>query len=237
VRLDGFFARSTDVFCESRSAPSAVRSVLVTGATGYLGRALLPELLSRGHRVRALVRPGSKGKLPSGVEMFTGNPLDPSSVARALANVDTLVHLVGIPQPSPAKARQFREIDLVSIRATVDAASRAQPRPHLVYLSVAQPAPVMKAYQAVRAEGEAFIRASGLDATFLRPWYVLGPAHRWPYLLLPVYALLGCIPATRASAQRLGLVTLAQMTGALVRAVEQPASGVRLVEVPGIRTG
>ncbi len=211
------------------------RTVLVTGGTGYLGRALVPLLLSRGHRVRLLVRPGSEGKVPAGAEAVLGNPLDASSVATGLIGVDTLVHLVGVPKPSPAKARQFREIDLISIQASVAAAVRAKPRPHLVYLSVAQPAPVMRVYVAVRQEGELLIAQNGLNATCLRPWYVLGPGHRWPILLQPVYAVLGLLPTTRAGAERLGFVTLAQMTRALVNAVEQPSTGVRVVEVPEIR--
>ena len=93
----------------------------------------------------------------------------------------------------------------------------------------------MRAYQQVRAEGEAMLRAAGLDATVLRPWYVLGPGHRWPYLLLPLYALLERIPATREQARRLGLVTLDDMVAALVQAVEDPPETVRVVEVPGIR--
>jgi nucleoside-diphosphate-sugar epimerase len=105
----------------------------------------------------------------------------------------------------------------------------------LVYLSVAQPAPVMRAYVAVRAEGEALIRQHGLSATCLRPWYVLGPGHRWPAVLLPVYAVLRAIPSTRASAERLGFVTLRQMVGAIVNSVEHPSEGVRVVEVPEIR--
>ena len=215
---------------------STPRHVLITGATGYLGRALVPALLARGHRVRALARPGSGKKLPAGVENFFGNPLVTGDVAAALGEADTVVHLVGVPKPSPAKARQFREIDLVSIQAMVAAIAGCPPeaRPHLVYLSVAQPAPVMRAYLAVRAEGEALIRTRGLAATFLRPWYVLGPGHRWPIVLLPIYAILRRIPATRAAAERLGFVTLAQMTAALVRAVEEPPSGVRIVEVPAI---
>lgn len=218
---------------------AARRSVLITGATGYLGRELGPALLARGHRVRALVRPGSETKLPPGLEPLRGDPLEAASVAAALAEAktDTLVHLIGVPKPSPAKARHFRAIDLKSIEASV-AAIAALPRavaPHLVYVSVAQPAPVMRVYVAVRAEAEGLIRARQLDATCLRPWYVLGPGHRWPLLLAPVYALLRRIPATRASAERLGFVTLAQMTAALVHAVEAPAQGVRIVEVPAIR--
>ncbi len=223
-------------FDPSPVRPSRVHGVLITGGTGYMGRALVPVLLARGHRVRLLVRPGAESKAPPGAEVVTGNPLDRMSLQAALSGIDTLVHLVGVPKPSPAKALQFREIDLVSIHASVAALEHLSSRPHLVYLSVAQPAPVMQAYVAVRSEGEALIRARGLDATCLRPWYVLGPGHWWPCALLPMYALLRALPATRSAANRLGLVTLAQMVRALTRAIEEPAKGVRIVEVPEIRS-
>jgi uncharacterized protein YbjT (DUF2867 family) len=87
----------------------------------------------------------------------------------------------------------------------------------------------------VRQEGERLVQASGLPATLLRPWYVLGPGHRWPYLLLPFYAVLARLPATSAGAARLGLVTRGDMVAALVSAVEHPPAGVRIVEVPEIR--
>lgn len=207
----------------------------MTGGTGYLGRALLPVLVDRSHHVRALVRPGSEAKMSAGVEIRTGDPLAATDIQGALADIDTVVHLVGVPKPSPAKARQFREVDLNSIKATVAAIAQAGARVHLVYLSVAQPAPVMKAYVAVRQEGEALIRAQGIRATFARPWYVLGPGHRWPCLLLPAYGLLRLLPATRAAAVRLGFVTLSQMVTALVSAVENPPETTTVVDVPAIR--
>jgi len=210
------------------------RRVFITGGTGYLGRALIPLLLERGHEVRALVRRGSESKLPRGCRGVAGDPLDDSSFAAAVPPSDTFVQLVGVPRPSPAKARQFREIDLVSGRASVEAA-RANGVRHFVYVSVAQPAPLMKAYQEVRAEVEAALRESGVPATVLRPWYVLGPGHRWPYLLKPFYYVCERLPPTRETARRLGFVTHAQMTAALLRAVEDPAHDFRLVTVPGIR--
>jgi uncharacterized protein YbjT (DUF2867 family) len=107
---------------------------------------------------------------------------------------------------------------------------------HFIYVSVAHPAPIMRAYVAVRQEGEALVNASGIPATILRPWYVLGPGHRWPLLLVPIYAILRRLPATRDTAERLGLVTRKAMVAALVRAVETaPASGVQIVGVPDIR--
>jgi uncharacterized protein YbjT (DUF2867 family) len=126
-------------------------------------------------------------------------------------------------------------VDLASIRATM-AAVRGTSVRHLVYLSVAQPAPVMRAYIAARREGEALVRAGEISATFVRPWYVLGPGHRWPAALIPLYALLERLPGTRAGALRLGLVTLPQLVAALVDAVEHPPAGIRVMDVPAIRT-
>jgi uncharacterized protein YbjT (DUF2867 family) len=52
------------------------RHVFVNGGSGYLGRPLIAELLGRGHRVRALVRPGSEHRIPAGAEVVVGNALD-----------------------------------------------------------------------------------------------------------------------------------------------------------------
>jgi uncharacterized protein YbjT (DUF2867 family) len=215
---------------------SDARDVLVTGGTGYIGRALVAALAARGHRVRVLARAGSLGRVPAGAIAVAGDALDADSIAGALRPGDTLVHLVGTPHPGPGKGAAFRSVDLPSVRAAVAAARRVDVE-QFVYVSVAQPAPVMHEYVAVRAEGERLLREARLTATAVRPWYVLGPGHRWPLLLVPVYVVAGLIPAMRDGAQRLGLVTLAQMVEALVWAVEDPpAEGtLRIVDVRGIR--
>ena len=125
-------------------------------------------------------------------------------------------------------------MDLPSVDAAL-AAARAGRIAHFVYVSVAQPAPVMQAYIAVRQAGEARIRESGIPATILRPWYVLGPGHRWPYLLVPLYGLCAMLPPLRDTALRLGLVTIGQMVAALVGSIELGPQGVRILDVPAIR--
>lgn len=208
--------------------------VFVAGGTGYVGRPLITQLLARGHEVRALVRPGSEKKLPAGCQAIPGDALDGESYVSKIAPSDTFMQLVGVSHPSPAKAAEFRSIDLASGQSAVEAARSAGVQ-HFVYISVAHPAPMMKAYIEVRSQCEALIQRSGMNATILRPWYVLGPGHRWPYLLLPAYKLMEMLPATREGATRLGLVTLDQMIAALIDAVEAPARGVRVLEVPEIR--
>ncbi len=83
---------------------------------------------------------------------------------------------MGAAHPSPAKAQQFREIDLKSCPESL-AAALANNVKHFVYVSVAHPAPTMKAYIEVRTRCEELIRTSGLHATILRPWYVR--RRRW----------------------------------------------------------
>jgi uncharacterized protein YbjT (DUF2867 family) len=210
------------------------RNVFIAGGTGYMGQHLIPRLLERGDKVRALVRPGSEAKLPSGCTPIVGSALDRNSYLNDIHPADTFVQLVGVSHPSPAKANAFRSIDLVAGGEAVLAAAAAGIS-HFVYVSVAQPAPVMKAYIAVRAECEEMIRRSQLNATILRPWYVLGPGHRWPYALKPAYWLLEKFPFTRAGARRLGLVTREQMVTALVNAVDHQPQGIRIWGVPEIR--
>ena len=211
-----------------------MKNVFITGGTGYMGRHLIPPLLKGGHNIRALVRPGSQSKLPPGCTPEFGDALKAESYAHLVPPSDTFVQLVGTPKPNPRKGQQFRAIDYKSGMAAVTAAKQAGIR-HFVYVSVAHPAPLMQAYIEPRVEVEEAITASVLNATILRPWYVLGPGHRWPYLVLPVYWIMGAIPSKRATAVRLGLVTLQQMVAALVDAIENPAQGIRIIEVPDIR--
>jgi uncharacterized protein YbjT (DUF2867 family) len=211
------------------------RRVFITGGTGYIGSALIPILLERGHRVRTLVRPGSKAKLPAACEVVSGNALDANTYRQLIRPADTFIHLIGVPHPSPAKAAEFRAIDLVSAREAISACAELG-MPHFIYLSVAHPAPMMKDYIAVRVECELMIEERRLNSTIVRPWYVLGPGHRWPYLLLPFYKLCEWLPFTRDGALRLGLVTLEQLILALVEAVESPAQRTRVVGVPEIRS-
>lgn len=194
--------------------PSTSRDVLVLGGTGYVGRALIESLVRRGHQVRALVRPGSEHKLPSGATPILGSALSARDIQQALLPGDTVVQLVGTPHPAPWKGEEFERVDLASALACVEA-SRDGRAGHLVYVSVAHPAPAMHAYMNVRARAEAAIVSSGICATILRPWYVLGPGHRWPIALIPLYAIAERLPSHRESARRLGLVTHRQMVQAL----------------------
>jgi uncharacterized protein YbjT (DUF2867 family) len=210
------------------------RRVFITGGTGYLGSRLITLLAERGCDVRALARSASATRLPRGCRPVIGDPLDGRTFADQIQPGGTFIQLVGVPKPAPWKGEQFRAVDLVSGLTSIDAATRAGVS-HFIYVSVAHPAPIMKDYIAVRSQCETALRATGLRATILRPWYILGPGHWWPLLLKPAYWIYEQLPSTRESALRLGLVTLQEMLASLIRAVEHPPESVRVIEVPEIR--
>lgn len=210
------------------------RQVVVIGSTGYLGSRLIPKLIERGHTVTAIVRSGSRTRELTGCRIVQADPLDAASLMPHVHAGDTVVQLVGVPKPAPWKGPQFRAVDLVAGRASIDAAQVVRVD-HFVYVSVARPAPIMKDYLAVRRECEERLEAAGLRATILRPWYILGPGHWWPLALQPVYRLMERFPATCGAAVRLGLVTLHEMLTALVWSIEHPPISRRVIEVPEIR--
>ena len=71
------------------SGEHAPRHVFITGGTGYMGRRVIAELVTRGHTVRALVQPGSEGKLPPGCAAVVGDALVKESYAGAVRPADT----------------------------------------------------------------------------------------------------------------------------------------------------
>lgn len=208
--------------------------IFVTGGTGYIGSGLIPQLHARNHEVVALVRENSRHRLPAGCASWVGDALDGNTYRQAAGNADTFIQMIGVHHPSPAKAREFVEVDMKSGLEAVRIAREAGVH-NFIYLSVAHPAPVMRAYAAVRVAVEKLITESRLNATILRPWYVLGPGDWWPYALIPFYKIAEMLPQTRQGAIRLGLVTIHQMLGVLIYAVENPAPGVRVFEPQDIR--
>lgn len=201
-----------------------------------MGKRLIKLLLGRNYKVKALVRSGSENKLPKGCDYVIANPFDATTFSNYIPAGATFVQLLGVAHPGPSKKKQFKAIDLASVKASAIAAAKAGAK-HFVYVSVAQmPTSIMAVYQQCRADGEAAIKATDIPATFIRPWYVIGPGHYWPLLLSPLFKLLEIIPATGAKAKALRLVSLNQMLNSLVYAIDHPpVAGVHVIEIDEIR--
>lgn len=211
-------------------------TVFITGATGYMGTRLINELNKEGvHTIKALVRKQSEHKLPPGCEAVYGDALNAATYQDEVKGADVFVHLVGVAHPSPAKKEQFRKIDLVSVQEAAKAAAHAGVA-HFIYLSVSMyPIKIMKDFQQARAEGEELLLSMGMQTSFLRPWYVLGPGHWWPLVLKPFFLIAKLIPSKREAAQHLDTVTIKQMIAALKYAIGHPPESKAVYEVGEIK--
>ena len=210
-------------------------SIFITGGTGYIGSRLVKKLLPKNYRVVALVRKGSENRIPQGVEVVVGNPFDERTFREHIPHGAIFIQLLGVPHPSPKKAALFKEIDLKSVKASANAAAYAGVS-HFIYISVAMSeSSLMKVYQDVRKEGEEYCLSKDLNCTFIRPWYVLGPGHWWPVLLLPLYGISEIVPSLRRKARSKALVTIHQILRTLVKAVEQQPVHQSVLEIKNIR--
>ena len=151
-------------------------TVLLTGASGYVGGYVLDALLAQGHAVRAFVRsPDGRLTARPGVEVHRGDVTRPETFGHAFHGVDAVVHLVGIIDESPSKGVTFERVHVDGTRHVVEAA-RAAGVARFVHMSAngARPDGV-SAYQTTKWRAEEIVRAAGFDhAVVFRPSTLFG---------------------------------------------------------------
>ena len=137
-------------------------TILVTGATGNIGRNVVEQLAKRGASVRALVRDPSKAKFPDGVEVVQGDLLDVDSLRSAMKGVSTLFLLNGVVADEYTQA-------LIALNVAREAGID-----RFVYLSVIHSDRYVNVpHFAVKFGVERMIEQMKLGATILRPAYYM----------------------------------------------------------------
>lgn len=150
--------------------------ILITGGTGFIGKALIRHLVEAGQRVRTLIRPSMQSpRLPSGVpvEVAVTGLNDERGLRAAMVGVDTVYHLAGVERRGPQA--DLMETDVRGTRMVVNVAANAGVD-RFFYISHlgadrASAYPVFKA----KAIAEQYIRRSGIDFTIMRTAVVFGP--------------------------------------------------------------
>jgi uncharacterized protein YbjT (DUF2867 family) len=209
--------------------------VLVSGATGFVGREVVQELLARGHEVRALVRRGSEKKLQDRerVEISPGDSLDRDAVFAAAADCDAVIHLVGIIREFPGRGVTFERVHVQATRNVVDAAVAAGARRYLHMSALGARPRYADPYHLTNYRADEYVMNSGLAYTIFRPSVIYGPGDQSINLFARQIGRLNFFPVIGDGNYRLQPAPVGAVARAFALALELPQTENKIYEVGG----
>jgi len=200
--------------------------VFVAGGTGFVGRELVSQLLAGGHRVVALVRPGSEGKLAGakGLQLHAGDALDPASLEGGLDGCEALINLIGIIREFPGRKVTFERLHSEATRNLVKAALQ-QGVGRYLQMSANGTRPDAKSdYHRTKWAAEELVRGSGLDWTIFRPSLIYGRGGEFVTMLAAMVNKLPVVPVIGDGRYRMSPVAVEQVAASFCLALEKPAT-------------
>ncbi|MDE3096079.1 MAG: complex I NDUFA9 subunit family protein [Chloroflexota bacterium] len=154
--------------------------ILVSGGTGFVGSAVVRELLRRAQPVAVLGRDAAKVRERCGeqVEARAGDVRDPEALGAAMAGADVVINAVQFPH-SPIENRRkgwtFEDVDLKGTRHQVDAAKAAGVRRFVYVSGVGAAKDADRHWFRYKWEAERYLQDSGIEWVIVRPTWVYGP--------------------------------------------------------------
>ncbi len=199
-------------------------AVLITGASGYVGRRLVPALIEAGCTVRALVRDPARTALPSAVEVVAGDVTDPSSLAPACRGVSVVVNLAAITADQRPPRGGYDAVNADG-PANIAAAAKAAAVARIVQIGgidsgTGTPGP----YVAGRRRGEAAVIDSGIPSAILQPSIMFGgPDAAFVQAMAGLVRRAPVVPVPGDGKLLLQLVWVEDVVRCLVALVRDPA--------------
>lgn len=149
-------------------------NIALTGATGFLGGAVLERLLAEGHEVRALVRRPQPDR--AGVRWVAGDLADGTALAALVSGADAVIHVAGAVNVADRAA--FYAANAGGTRLLAEKTVEAGVRRFILVSSLSAREPQLSDYGWSKREGEHALIGSGLDWTIVRPPAIYGPGDR-----------------------------------------------------------
>lgn len=226
----------------NRLAPEHTQAVLVTGATGFLGRSLMQRLLEKRRKVHTLSRTLPEAG-PDRVDcvFFQGDIADSALLAQACTGVDTVFHLAGYAHVNQHDAQELWRINVEGTRALLDAAIVAGVRRIVFFSSILADErlnPKDGAYGLSKLEAETLLleaaRGGEIEVCCLRPANVYGLGMKGNLLTLIRLVQRGLLPPLPVPSAPLSLVGSRDLCEAALLAAQAPqANGAVYVVTDG----
>jgi NADH dehydrogenase len=212
-----------------------MREVFVTGATGFVGHAMLQRLCAAGHVVRCLVRHGSEGRLRGfgAIARVEGDVLDRRGLEEGMSGCDAVIHLVGIIREHPATGATFERVHVEGTRNVVEAARAAGVQRYLHMSALGTRPGAASRYHRSKWAAEEIVRSSGLAWTIFRPSIIYGRGDGFVTLLASMVRRLPAVPVIGSGRQRLQPIAVEQVTAGFAGALERAAAAKQTYEVGG----
>jgi uncharacterized protein YbjT (DUF2867 family) len=210
------------------------RHVFVTGATGFVGHAVLQRLCAEGHIVRCLVRRGSEADLRGlgAIARIEGDILTPG-LEEGMAGCDAVIHLVGIIREHRATNVTFERVHTEGTRNVLEAAKAAGIRRYVHMSALGTRRGAASRYHRTKWAAEEAVRASGLDWTIFRPSIIYGRGDGFVSMLASMVRRMPVVPVIGPGRQRVQPVPVEQVAAGFERALERPATIKQTYEVGG----
>lgn len=210
--------------------------ILITGATGFVGRNLVAKLLKEGHRLRCLVRDPVRAASLFGdkCDLAPGDVTLYPSIQKAITpEIEAAIHLVGILREE--RGVKFHSVHVDGTRNVVRSLREAGVKRYLHISALGTRAGAMSLYHKTKWEAEEIVRASGLNYTIFRPSVLFGAQDKFTNLFSAIIRKMPAVGVPGSGKMLMQPLFVGDLTALMAFSLNEPDTIGKVFEVGGPR--